>query len=285
MSVHQVGYDRNVDELVSAMAAWEPAGGHVAGLHVGDVGWHQRLPAEEYDDTVLGWWRDGRLVAAALIEGPAARPRIAPGSLDDPEVCGALADVLDALPAAEVWSDAQPGSLLRTLLVARGWQLDPDLWVALHVDLTRVQVPTVAGVDETGHDIDDRVTVQRNGFEGSTFTAEAWQRMASGPAFDPALDLVARDEDGTPVAGATAWSAGPGRCGVLEPVATHRDHRGRGHGRRIVRAALARLQRAGASGAGVCTPGTNTAANGLYASAGMRPVETLQALTRRRKDP
>ena len=210
------------------------------------------------------------------------RPRIAPAYVDDLEVCGTVAEAIDAIPHDEAWSDAQPGSVLRTLLVARGWTLDPDLWTALHLDLRTAEPFAVAGVTPTGEDVAARVDVQFHGFDRSTFTEDAWHRMAAGPGFDPALDLVAWDLDGVPVAGATAWSAGAGRCGILEPVATHREHRRAGHGRRVVHAAFNALAAAGASGVAVCTPGTNDSALGLYTAAGMRPVETLQALTRNR---
>jgi ribosomal protein S18 acetylase RimI-like enzyme len=269
-----------VPQLIDAISAWEPEGGYVTGLHAGDLGWHLRLPDELLADTIHSWWRDGRLVALALIEGPAARPRLAPDCLHDPVVCGAVAEALDAMDHPQCWSDARPDSLLRAELVARGWRLDPDPWVALHVDLTRTSAPQIDGVGPTGTDVDARVAVQRAGFERSTFTADAWHRMAEGPRFRPELDLVARDPDGVPVAVATAWTVGLGRCGILEPVATSAEHRGKGHGRRVVRAALAALAAAGASGASVATPGGNDPAVALYESAGMRQIERLQGLVR-----
>lgn len=282
--------------LVDALASWETRGGHVAGLHAGDVGWHLRQPdGPGFDHTVHGWWdADGVLVAAALLEGAVARPRVAPDRLDDPDVCRAVADAVDEIPADEVWTDAQPGSLLRTQLVARGWSLDPDPWLALHRDLQHRQhgAPGVDGADDAvagvtptsgKRAVAERVAVQRAAFDGSSFTVAAWARMAAGPGFDPDLDLLARAEGGTPVAAGTAWSAGPGRPGILEPVGTSRTHRGAGHGRRVVRALAAALASKGASGVSVCTPADNTAAVALYASAGLRPVETVQALTRTRR--
>ena len=178
------------------------------------------------------------------------------------------------------WSDAQPDSLPRAELVARGWRLDPDPWVALHVDLTGTSTPPVVGVDPTGTDVDARVGVQRAGFDRSTFTSDAWHRIAGSPGFRPELDLVARDPVGVPVAVATAWTAGPGRGGILEPVATSAEHRGKGHDRRVVPAALAALAAAGASGGSVATPGSNGPAVAFYESAGMRQVERRQGLVR-----
>lgn len=282
MSIEQREHGRDdVGELLDRLATWEAPGGHVTGLHVGDVGWQLRNDDDALAGTIQSWWRDGMLVAAALLEGPTARPQVAPGCLADVEVCGALAEVIDATPHDEAWSDAQPGSMLRTLLVGRGWTLDSDFWTALHLDLDGHEPIPVDRVRPTGSDVAARVDVQFHGFDRSTFTEQAWHRMAAGPGFDPALDLVAWDHDGVPVAVTTAWSAGPGRCGILEPVATHREHRRGGHGRRVVQAAFNALAAAGASGVSVCTPGTNAAALALYTSAGMRPIETLQALTRR----
>ena len=290
---HRIHTRADLAGLVDAVASWEPPGGHVAGLHAGDVGWHLRQPdGPGFDGTVHGWWSaEGVLVAAAIIEGAVARPRVAPNRLDDAEICRAVADTVDAIAADEAWTDAQPGSLLRTQLVARGWTLDPDPWLALHRDLQRRDLrvdgadDAVAGVASTssGPDVAERVAVQRAAFDGSSFTVDAWTRMAAGPGFDPDLDLLARAEDGTPVAAGTAWLAGPGRPGILEPVGTSRAHRGAGHGRRVVRALAAALASKGASGVSVCTPATNTAAVALYASAGLRPVETVQALTRARR--
>lgn len=289
MPLEQRHHDRNdVAELLEAMSTWEPPGGHVAGLHVGDVGWHLRMSDEEIARTLTGWWRGGRLVAAAIVEPGLVRPRLAPDCHHDAEVCAAVADVVDGVPDAETGqaaSEAQSGSLLRTMLVSRGWSPDPAVWTALYVDLGSWTDPMPDRVEATGDHVEDRVTVQRNGFDRSTFTAEAWRRMAAGPGFDPALDLVARNEEGVAVAAGTAWSAGPDRCGILEPVSTHREHRRQGHGRRLIRGCLAALAAAGASGASVCTPSSNSGAVDAYVSAGMRPVETLQDLTRPRPTP
>ncbi|WP_369267690.1 GNAT family N-acetyltransferase, partial [Streptomyces harbinensis] len=60
--------------------------------------------------------------------------------------------------------------------------------------------------------------------------------------------------------------------GLLEPMAVHRDHRRRGHGRAITLAAAAALRALGASSAFVCTPTANTAAVATYTAAGFRPL-------------
>ncbi len=287
-----------VAPLITALEEWAAPGGHVTGLHAGDVGWHLRLPDEVLrrrpGDGIVGWWREGQVVAVALMEGDVARPEVAPDCVDDLAVCQAVADAVEEIPDAEVWTDAQPGSLVRTLLAAHGWRLDADRWLALHLAIAPPvdelapavlrEAAAVPGVTATltEADVEARVAVQRAAFAHSTFTLDAWHRMAAGPGFRQDLDLLARDGDGTPVAAATGWLAGPGRCGLLEPVGTRREHRHHGYGRRIVLAAIHALATAGASGVGVCTPGRNDAAVAMYESCGLRPVETVQAMVRTR---
>ena len=289
---HRVAGREGAAPLVAALAGWEPFGGHVTQLHAGDVGWFLRLPDDQVEGPLHGWWRGDRLVAVALVDGVIARPRLSPDSVGDRELCESVAEVVAAMPGAEVWTDAQPGSVLRTLLVARGWELDRDVWVALHVsfsggwdELAPAVLREAAAVEGvaptvTDADVDDRVSVQQVAFRHTTFGSEAWRRMAAGPGFDPALDLLARDPGGAAVAAATAWSAGRDKCGILEPVGTHQEHRDQGHDRRVVLAAMDALQRAGASGMSVSTPGRNQPGIALFRSCGMRPVESLQALTR-----
>jgi GNAT superfamily N-acetyltransferase len=275
--------ERNqLGELISTLRAWEPGGGSPVGLHVGDVGWHARMPDDQLDGTIRVFERGGRVVAAGLFEPGLARPRLAPGHETDAAVCEAVADEIERDPAEQVWSDAAPGSLLRTLLSARGWTLDPDPWVALFRPLSasdqRLGDASVRPLDGS-QDIADRVSVQRSAFEGSTFTVEAWRRMSATTAYDRALDLLARHE-GAAVSAATAWSAGPGKCAILEPVGTHSGHRGGGHGRRVVLAALGALARVGASGVTVHTPTSNRTAVAAYEACGLRALQSTEDLVR-----
>jgi ribosomal protein S18 acetylase RimI-like enzyme len=277
---------RELDELVSTLCTWETPGGYPLGLHVGDVGWHARLPDEQLTGTVRVLEQDAVVVAAGLFEPGLARPRLAPGYETDAAVCAAVADEIEGDPDEQVWSDAAPGSLLRTTLSARGWTLDPEPWVALYRPLSATDAglgdALVRPVNGT-QDVADRVAVQRSAFEGSTFTVEAWHRMAATTAYHPALDLLARESDGAPVAAATGWSAGPGRCAILEPVGTHPEHRGGGHGRRVVLAALGALARAGASGVTVHTPADNGVAVAAYEACGLRRLHSTEALMRDRQ--
>lgn len=274
---------RELDQLVSTLCRWETPSGYPLGLHVGDVGWHARLPDADFIGTVRLLEQDGVVVAAGLFEPGLARPRLAPGYDTDAAVCAALADEIETDTGEQVWSDAAPGSLLRTTLSARGWTLDSEPWVALYRPLSAADAglgdALVRPVQGT-HDVADRVAVQRSAFERSTFTVEAWHRMSVTAAYDPVLDLLARDSDGEPVAAATGWSAGSGRCAILEPVGSAPEHRGRGHGRRVVLAALGALARAGASGVTVHTPADNRIAVAAYEACGLRPMHSTEAMVR-----
>ena len=114
--------------------------------------------------------------------------------------------------------------------------------------------------------------VQRSAFANSTFTVERWHAMKGSPAGGMAVDMLVRTPEGEPAAAATGWFAGVGRCGLLEPVGTHRDHRGAGYGRDAVLGACAALAERGASAVAVVPGAANVAAVALYRSAGFTVV-------------
>jgi GNAT superfamily N-acetyltransferase len=200
----------------------------------------------------------------------------------DPGLGEDVARACRDLVGDEVYADLRPETATRRILVGEGWTLDPDPWVALHTDLGHWQ-PTVdldgVTIVEAADAIADRVSVQRAGFENSTFTEDAWHRMANGPGYRRDLDLVAV-ADRVPVSVATAWWAGEGATAILEPVATHHDHRGRGWGVRVVTALVTRLRELGASGVTVCTPVDYVGAIATYRAAGLRPVEQFASVVR-----
>ena len=289
MVEHRVHGRADVGPLVAAMGRWDRDGVSVSGLSAGDVGWHLREPDQALDGTVHGWWQDDLLVAAALLEqGWSARPRLAPSHVRSFDVAELVRESVESMTGEQVWCDADHGSALRQVLLRHGWEPDPDVWVALHRDLPgrapAYRVPGGVTVHRGADDVEGRVSAQRNGFEGSTFEVASWRRMAAGPGFRPELDLVLRAY-GVPAAGATAWLAPEGGTAVLEPVAVHRDHRGRGLGRAVVEVAVAACRDSGARGVSVCTPASNTAAVAAYGSAGFHVMETLQPVTRRRPGP
>ena len=285
MVEHRVHGRDDVAPLIEAMSAWDVQGTYVSGLSAGDVGWQLRNPDELVDGSIHGWWDGEELLAAALLEeGWSARPRLAPFRARSREVAEAVRLEVEAMTGEQVWCDADHGTAMRHVLLQAGWQTDPEPWVCLHRDVAgdpAYEPPAGVTVLRGHEDVEGRVDAQRHGFEKSTFDVASWHRMAAGPGFRPELDLVLH-VDGVACAVATAWLSPQGGTSVLEPVAVHRDHRGRGLGRAVVRAAADACRRAGATGVSVCTPASNTVGVAAYLSAGFTLMETMPGVTRRR---
>jgi ribosomal protein S18 acetylase RimI-like enzyme len=263
----------DLDEVVEALASWQEEGGAVQ-LHPGDLGWNWGRGAAHLAAAVR-IWRAEQIVAVGLVDAGLIRMGVSPAvDRDDRFAVQVLDDLSDpargVLPAGSATVEARSGTALRALLVERRWTAD-EPWTPLRrhlgdeVEACGLEVEVV-----DDHDATRRVAVHRASFAGSSFTLERWRTMAGSPPYRRARCLVGRDGEGVVVAAATVWSAGEGRPGLLEPVGVHRDHRGRGHGRRISLAASAALRDMGASSASVCTPGSNTAAVATYASAGFQ---------------
>ena len=274
------------DETVAVLRQWERPGGCGWQLHAGDVGWHLRLDDDEVDGSLLQVRDDGVLAAVGLLDGPAVvRLALDPDRLQDAELAGVLADAVEdrlGRPgSAEAYVDGAAEGRWRAELAGRGWDLDPDPWVhlwrPLGADDAKREVPGVAPVSGPV-DVADRVAVQRSAVEGSTFTEARWARMAGSTAYDPRLDLLARDDAGAPVAALTAWTAGEGRCALVEPMATAAGHTRQGHGRRLLQGTAAALAGAGASGVAVWTPASNAAAVAAYRSAGFSAIGVAAAM-------
>lgn len=238
-----------------ALCEWTPADVPSGSLHPGDVGWQLRFE----DASVLLWTdaEDGAPVAVGFFDGGVLRVTPAPGA-----DLGALA--ADAEELLTPGNDACDG------LAIPGWRRDEsEPWVVLTWDPRPVS-SRAALVAE--HDAADRVLIQRSAFPNSTFTIEKWQAMKNSPAGGLAADMIVRTPAGEPAAAATGWFAGAGRCGLLEPVGTHPDHRGHGYGREAVLGACAALVERGASAVSVVTPSSNVGAVALYTSAGFTVV-------------
>lgn len=260
----------SLDDVVESVATWQHEGAPVQ-LHPGDLGWAWRQGAEELATALRVWRRDDELLAVGMADGAVIRMAIAPGAGRDEELATRmLADLSDVTTV-----EARAGSAFRELLKRSGWTAD-EPWTPLHRDLAapvddcRMSIEVV-----DASDVQDRVDVQRAAFPSSTFTPERWHTMAAGPAYRRARCLVGRDSRGDAVAAVTAWSAGEGRPGLLEPMGVHRDHRGRGHGTAITVAAAAALRQMGCSSATVCTPSSNAAGLATYVAAGFRQLEAV----------
>jgi GNAT superfamily N-acetyltransferase len=171
------------------------------------------------------------------------------------------ADAEDLLEPGNDWSDGVP---------VPGWEPERDeSWLVM--SWTPRPVPGRAEAVGPANAA-DRVLVQRSAFAKSTFTVERWHAMRRSPAGGLAVEALVRTPAGEPAAAATGWFAGTGRCGLLEPVGTHPDHRGHGYGRDAVLGACAALARQGASAVAVVTRAANDAAVALYRSAGFTVV-------------
>lgn len=266
--------------LLTALAAWDGLGGCGWQLHPGDIGWFMRFEDDQLRDSLFWWDFDGEIAAAALYDG-SLRTAVDPRYALDVDLAEAMAELALRRDISAV--DAQPGACaLRPVLAGFGYEPDLDSqWLHLFRSL-RPGVVVDADVRTVTDEAvaEDRVAAHRAAFAPSTYTLDRWRLLAGGPAYRPELDLVVY-ADGAPAAVATAWSAGEGRCGLIEPVGTDPAFRGRGLGGAAVRAACSRLSAAGASGVAVWTPARNAAGAALYRGCGFVVVAVHSALRRR----
>ncbi len=275
-----------IDHLISTLSSWQSPGGSGAGLQPGDIGWMLRFgPDHVAARLVEGIAGDGTTRLIVIMESETEWwVAIDPASLTHSVLATSFAAWIERERPSGALSIDGPAvpATWRQALAAVGFEAGDDPWAQLWMPLPAGDWPEVEGVFSTEDpaSIPDRVAVQRAAFERSTFTVERWHEMARHPGFDPRFDLVARDQAGTPVAAATLWFDGNGKCARLEPMGTHPDHRRQGHGRRLIAAAASRMAKAGASGMSVTTPMSNEAAVGLYRAAGFRLLDVSYALVR-----
>jgi len=264
----------DLPRILHVLGDWQIDGGAVH-LHPGDVGWFGRFGPDATAAALRVWSDDGRFVAVGLLDGDdILRLALAPGAHDDASLAAAIAaDVRDpargVLPEGPVAVEARSAPLLRSALLRAGWT-DGEAWVPLIHPLTGLEPSgpalRIEVVDpQSAH---DRVAVHRSGFPTGSTSLERWFTMAAGPAYSAAHCLTAYDGDGNAVAAVTVWSAGVGRPGVIEPLAVHEDHRGRGYGTAIARAGARALRGMGSSRAIVATPASNEGAVATYVAAG-----------------
>jgi ribosomal protein S18 acetylase RimI-like enzyme len=247
-----------------ALCAWTPVDVPGGGLHPGDVGWHLRFE----DAGVFLWIDDEVPVAVGFLDSSVLRVTAAPGA----DLVALAADAEELLESGNAASDG---------LAIPGWEPEPgESWLALSWTPRPVS-SRAESVDEA--DAADRVLVQRAAFAKSTFTVERWHTMKRSPAGGLAVEALVRTPAGEPAAAAAGWFAGEGRCGLLEPVGTHPDHRGHGYGRDAVLGACAALVDRGASAVAVVAMSTNVAAVALYRSAGFTVVREHRDWVRARQ--
>jgi ribosomal protein S18 acetylase RimI-like enzyme len=270
---------QGLGEVIGALRAWQ-ADRTPMQLHPGDLGWFWRFGPVATAAAVRTWTRDGRIVAAGLLDGPdLLRLAMAPDALRDEDLAQRLvSDLMQAdrgvLKPGTAYVEAPVGASVRDLLAEAGWRAD-EPWTPLRRDLGD-PVGDIGDVGDACARIEvigpeaapTRTAVQRAAFDGSTFTDQRWSAMAAGLPYADARCLVAYDDQNNAVAAVTVWSAGPDKPGLLEPMGVHRDHRGRGFGTAITVAAAAALRALGSSSAIVNTPSSNVGAVATYQSAG-----------------
>lgn len=275
-----------LDSVVRALRDWQDEALPTQ-LHPGDLGWFWRQGSEAVAASLRTWTHGGQLLAIGFLDGPEVlRVTLAPHAWREGELAErVVADVSEpkrgVLPAGEVSLETPDGTRVRQVLCDAGW--GPG------TSFTPLRRNLADPIEDVGLWIEvikpgkeaEFTSVHRAAWKSERFTDESWSRMATGVPFSDARCLLGFDSDGVAVAGATVWSAGPGKPGLLEPVGVHPEHRARGYGRMISVAAAAELQRLGSSSAEVCTHSVNAAAVATYKSAGFQQLP--ERLDRTRK--
>ena len=221
------------------------------------------------------WTRDGEIAAVGFLdESELIRMAISPDHASDETLAEAVVTDLettlsDLLPPGTGIVEARFGAELQHTLTQARWTPD-EPWTVLHRALSDSVPPTSLRFETVeADDIADRVSVESAAFPGASLTAERWQLMAAGHAYQQARCLVGYSTDGVAVGATTVWSAGHGRPGIIEPLGVHGDHRGHGYGTEMALGAASALRSMGASSVNVATPSSNTAAVATYRAAGM----------------
>lgn len=250
-------------------------------VHPGDLGWFALRGASSTADAVRMWSKDERIAAISLLDGAQLlRFAMDPERRQDELLAQRIADdVTDpgagVLDAGAATIEARGASALGNTLAALGWSPD-EPWTPLHRDLSKpVDVSGLRIESIEPDNTDDWVRVHWSAFRGTPIPDErlrnfvdGWRAVAETPFFDSARVISARDVDGQAVAVAAVWTAGSGRPGLIEPMGVHREHRGRGYGTVITKAAAAALREMGSSSAIVCAEASNVGAVSTYVAAG-----------------
>lgn len=273
--------------MFDTLHRWQGPDACGGGFQAGDLGWKLRFGRDAVAAAVTEFTNERGETGAILLNDTDDHWWFAidPALLVDWPLAEAIAAWVDeATGALRVAIDGpHPQAVWRQAIARRGFTATLDeVYVHFWQPLSAADAIEVPGVDwtRTDADIADRVRVQRDSFANSTFTVERWHAMAAGPTFRRELDLLARTETGEAASALTAWFAGEGRCGMIEPLGTHPDFRQQGHGRRVLRAACATLAGMGANGVTVITYFDSPAAVRVYLSAGFRALDTLTAMAR-----
>ncbi len=263
-----------LDDAVRALRSWQRDEAPIQ-LHPGDLGWHRQFGAEVLAAAVRTWRRGGKILAVGFLDSPEVlRMTVAPEVWCEEEMArDAVSDLSEPergiLPAGKVSVEVPDGTRVKDLLSAGVWS-DGDPWTPLRLKLAALvdQTDLRTEVVTSAEQVSECAGVHRSAWGSERFTDEKWHTMAAGSPFTDARCLLARDGNGVAVATVTAWSAGPGKPALLEPLGVHADHRRRGYGAAICVAAAAHLREMGASSLLVCTPSSLQSAVTTYEAAG-----------------
>lgn len=265
-----------LDDVVRALRDWQHDTAPIQ-LHPGDLGWFWRFGADATAAAIRIWRRTGRILAIGFLDGPGVlRTTVAPEMWRDEVLARqVVADVSDpargVLPAGSASIETPDGTAVRELLAAAGWAAG-EPWTPLRHDLSAVE-QTDLRIEVIGAGREsDFTAVHRSAWGNPRFTDQLWRTMAAGLPYADARCLLGFDGQGRAVAGATVWSAGRGRPGLLEPVGVHAEHRGHGYGTAISVAAAAEMKKMGSSSALVCTLSALSAAVATYKAAGFQKL-------------
>lgn len=286
----------NVNELhqiFRVLNHWQCDGGPLH-LHPGDLGWYSLRGPAATAASIRVWSSGGTALAIALVDDPQLLRFAMDPSLrqDESLAVRIVADVGEpatgVLDAGSATIEARGALALSEQLAKEGW-LPDEPWIPLQrnlaapVDIAGLRVEAIEP-DRT----DEWVSVHWSAFRGTPIPdgrirnfVNGWRAAAEGPFLDSAR-ILALYSDSHAVAVAAVWSAGTGRPGLIEPMGVHREHRGRGYGTLMTRAAAASLREMGSSSATVCAESSNTGAVSTYLSAGF---SAQPAVTDWRRDP
>ncbi len=263
-----------LDDVVRVLRSWQRDDAPIQ-LHPGDLGWHWQFGSQVLAAAVRTWSRGGTIRALGFLDSPdVLRMTVAPEAWREEELARTVvADLSEpergVLPAGKVSVEVPDSTRVQDLLSEGVWSAG-DPWTPLRLTLA---APVDQGglrteVVESAEQVSECTAVHRSAWGSERFTDEKWHTMAAGSPFADARCLLARDDQGVAVATVTVWSAGPRRPGLLEPLGVHADHRRRGYGAAICRAAAAQLRKLGSSSLLVCTPSSLQSAVTTYEAAG-----------------
>jgi GNAT superfamily N-acetyltransferase len=247
--------------------------------HIGDLWWYRALnPAG-----AIGVWRDaqGSITGFAWLEQPDSvvlqiRPDLrGQGALESAMVDWAIRNQSQPM----LWTRAfESDTATRAWLEAHGFERDPRTMILHRRDMADAipddeTLPNFEVRHVQAHERQERVAAHRDAFEPSKFSLEKYELARNAPGYDPELDIVAVNGNGTIAAYCIAWYDEANRIGYFEPVGTRKAFQGRGLGRRVLHEALRRLRQQGAREAIVATNADNPPARALYHAVGFRDAE------------